>query len=151
VPISFSPKVGEILECNYGSYPIGNDGAVVANFYDGHMPPEMVKNRLVVVLNGKINGNACIVVPLSTTCDVDKLRRGMHIEIAEGIIEGVRYFDQQTRWAKTDLVQQVSRMRLSRPRTVRGYLNQCLSRELVAEIQSAVIKSINASWMLSDS
>lgn len=66
------------------------------------IPPEMIKNRLVVVLNGKINGNACIVVPLSTTRDHDKLNRGMHVEIASNVINGLQFFDQQIRWAKAD-------------------------------------------------
>ncbi|AHA68031.1 Hypothetical protein Asd1617_05204 [Shigella dysenteriae 1617] len=98
----------------------------------------------LTVLNGKINGNACIVVPLSTTRDHDKLNRGMHVEIASNIINDLQFFDQQIRWAKADLVQQVSRNRLNRARTYRGYLNQCLLHELVADIQRAVIKSINA-------
>lgn len=67
--INFSPKVGEILECNFGSYPVSQNGPFSTTYYDGRIPPEMIKNRLVVVLNGKINGNACIVVPLSTTRD----------------------------------------------------------------------------------
>ncbi|WP_077897093.1 type II toxin-antitoxin system PemK/MazF family toxin [Shigella boydii] len=87
---------------------------------------------------------ACIVVPLSTTRDHDKLNRGMHVEIASNVINGLQFFDQQIRWAKADLVQQVSRNRLNRARTYRGYLNQCLPHELVADIQRAVIKSINA-------
>ncbi|WP_026111409.1 type II toxin-antitoxin system PemK/MazF family toxin [Winslowiella toletana] len=146
--MNFSPKVGEILECNFGNYLVGNDGQIVTNFYDGHLPPEMVKNRLVVVLNGKLNGNACIVVPLSTTHDREKCNRGMHVEISEEVIEMLRFFSQQTRWAKADLMQQVSRSRLNRARTDRGYLNQCLPREIVAEIQRAVIKSINAAWLI---
>ena len=53
------------------------------------------------MLNGKINGNACIVVPLSTTRDHDKLKRGMHVEIASNVINDLQFFDQQIRWAKT--------------------------------------------------
>ena len=75
--INFSPKVGEIQECNFGNYPVIQNGQFSTTYYDGRIPPEMIKNRLVVVLNGKINGNACIVVPLSTTRDHDKLNRGM--------------------------------------------------------------------------
>lgn len=103
------------------------------------------KNRLVIVLNGKINGNACIIVPLTSTCDRDKLQRGMHVEIGEAVIEECRFFSQRTRLAKADLVQQVSRYRLNRARMYRGYLNPCLSRETVAEDQKNVIKSINSS------
>lgn len=142
--INFSPKVGEILECNFGNYPVSQNGPFSTTYYDDRIPPEMIKNRLVVVLNGKINGNACIVVPLSTTRDHDKLKRGMHVEIASNVINDLQFFDQQIRWAKADLVQQVSRNRLNRARTYRGYLNQCLPHELVADIQRAVIKSINA-------
>ena len=75
--INFSPKVGEIQECNFGNYPVIQNGQFSTTYYDGRIPPEMIKNRLVVVLNGKINGNACIVVPLSTTRDHDKLNRVM--------------------------------------------------------------------------
>lgn len=131
--INFSPKVGEILECNFGNYPVSQNGQFSTTYYDGRIPPEMIKNRL-----------ACIVVPLSTTRDHDKLNRGMHVEIASNVINGLQFFDQQIRWAKADLVQQVSRNRLNRARTYRGYLNQCLPHELVADIQRAVIKSINA-------
>ncbi len=60
--INFSPKVGEILECNF-DHPVSQNGQVSTTYYDGRIPPEMIKNRLVVVFNGKINGNACIVVP----------------------------------------------------------------------------------------
>lgn len=86
--INFSPKVGEILECNFGNYPVSQNGQFSTKYYDGRIPPEMIKNRLVVVLNGKINGNACIVVPLSTTRDHDKLKRGMHVEIASNVNNG---------------------------------------------------------------
>ncbi|WP_329906633.1 type II toxin-antitoxin system PemK/MazF family toxin [Serratia quinivorans] len=148
MPINFAPKVGEILECNYGNHPAPIVPTHLPHFYNGRIPPEMVKNRLIVVLNGKINGNACIVVPLSTTKDINKLNLGMHIEIADAVIEDMRFFHPQTRWAKGDLVQQVSRQRLSRPRKQRGFLVQCLHRDLVAEIQRAVIKSINARTLL---
>ncbi|MEB4924302.1 type II toxin-antitoxin system PemK/MazF family toxin, partial [Pseudomonas aeruginosa] len=47
----------------------------------------------------------------------------MHVEIASNVINDLQFFDQQIRWAKADLVQQVSRNRLNRARTYRGYLN----------------------------
>lgn len=52
--INFSPKVGEILECNFGNYPVSQNGQFSTTYYDGRIPPEMIKNRLVVVLNGKL-------------------------------------------------------------------------------------------------
>lgn len=47
--INFSPKVGEILECNFGNYPVSQNGQFSTTYYDGRIPPEMIKNRLVVV------------------------------------------------------------------------------------------------------
>ncbi len=45
--INFSPKVGEILECNFGNYPVSQNGPFSTTYYDGRIPPEMIKNRLV--------------------------------------------------------------------------------------------------------
>ncbi|WP_369988636.1 type II toxin-antitoxin system PemK/MazF family toxin [Pseudomonas xanthosomatis] len=109
----------------------------------------MVKYRLVVVLNGKIDSNACIVVPLSTTLDPRKLSRGLHTEIPAVQIQSLPYFKQQVRWAKADLVAQVSRERLFKPRTIgKGYLDQVLPRDLVERIQQAVVKAVNAGSLL---
>ena len=91
MPINYSPKVGEILECNYGDYS-RVDGRPITNQFNGHIPPEMIKHRLVVVLNGKINGNACIVVPLSTTKDGEKLTRGMHVQLEKRCYRSYAYF-----------------------------------------------------------
>ncbi|ASN31752.1 hypothetical protein B9130_19180 [Shigella sonnei] len=48
--INFSPKVGEILDCNFGNYPVSQNGQFSTTYYDGRIPPEMIKNRLVVRL-----------------------------------------------------------------------------------------------------
>lgn len=116
--IKFEPRVGQILECNYGEYRIGRSAADPPCLYDFRLKPEMVKNRLVVVLNGKIDSNACIVVPLSSTRDAGKLSRGWHVEIPAHLIEELPYFKQRIRWAKSDLVAQVSRERLFKPRQI---------------------------------
>ena len=63
--INFSPKVGEILECNFGNYPVIQNGQFSTTYYDGRIPPEMIKNRLVVVLNGKINVSSFHYQPLA--------------------------------------------------------------------------------------
>lgn len=41
--INFSPKVGEILECNFGNYPVSQNGQISTAYYDGRIPPEMIK------------------------------------------------------------------------------------------------------------
>lgn len=145
--INFSPKVGQILECNYGEYALSVDGSIVKNV-NYHIPPEMIKNRLVVVLNGKLNQTSCIVVPLSTTHDMQKTLRGIHVEILGEDIPELIYFRQQVRWAKADMIQQVSAERLNRPRTNRGHAQVLLSHSIVGNIQKAVIKAINASSLV---
>ncbi len=145
--INFSPKVGQILECDYGEYTLDANGVVIPHV-DCHIPPEMIKNRLVVVLNGKINQNSCIVVPLSTTHDLQKTLRGIHVEVPEAEIPGFIYFEKQVRWAKADMVQQISIQRLNRPRTKRAHSPVLLSHELVSAIQRAVIKAISASSLI---
>ena len=40
--INFSPKVGEILECNFGNYPVSQNGQFSTKYYDGRIPPEMI-------------------------------------------------------------------------------------------------------------
>lgn len=145
--INFSPKVGQILECDYGEYTLDKNGAVIQHV-DYHIPPEMIKNRLVVVLNGKLNQTSCIVVPLSTTHDLQKTLRGIHVEVPEAEIPDFIYFQKQIRWAKADMIQQVSIDRLNRPRTHRGHSPVLLSHAMVGEIQKAVIKAISASSLI---
>lgn len=145
--INFSPKVGQILECDYGEYKLDANGNVVQDV-DHHIPPEMIKNRLVVVLNGKLNQKSCIVVPLSTTHDLQKTLRGIHVEIPETEIPDFVYFQKQVRWAKADMIQQVSVTRLNRPRTARGHDSVLLSYEMVGQIQKAVIKAISAASLI---
>lgn len=144
MPINFSPEVGQILECNFGEYTIDSTTGLPIGHPDHHLPPEMIKNRLVVVLNGKVSPTSCIVVPLSTTHDLQKTLKGWHIEIADSEIPDLVYFGACTRWAKADTVEQVSRLRLNRPRTVRGHPSIKLGFERVGDIQRAVVKAINA-------
>jgi uncharacterized protein YifN (PemK superfamily) len=145
--INFTPKVGQILECDYGDYKLDASNQCVIH-PDNHIPPEMIKNRLVVVLNGRLSQKSCIVVPLSTTFDFQKTGRGIHVEIPEAEIPDLSFFGSQVRWAKADLLQQVSIERLNRPKTNRGHVVVILSYGMVNKIQHAVIKTINASSLL---
>lgn len=146
--IRFEPKVGQVLECNYGDYCLEMIHGATSRF-DYRLKPEMVKNRLVVVINGKIDSNACIVVPLSTTKDIRKLAKGWHVEVCAQLIPDLPYFKQQIRWAKADLVSQVSRDRLFKPRVIeRGHLDQVLQCDIVELIQRAAVKAMNAGSLL---
>lgn len=134
------PKVGEILECDYGQF---------SNPYhvDGHIPPEMVKKRLVVVLNAKLNG-LVLVVPISSTKNLDSIKHGYHIEIAPELIQETAFYDKRLRWVKSELVQAVSRHRLYHIYDKGTKITQYLPRDVVEKVQRAVIKAINANSLL---
>lgn len=136
-----------MVECDYGQYTPDKNGNYHAN---GHIPPEMIKKRLVVILNAKLH-NGCIVVPISSKHDVTKANQGYHVKIEPQHVTQTAFYDARDRWAKADLVQQVSKDRLS---TVRGfggaYITDLLPRDVVAQIQRAVLKAINGLSLISD-
>lgn len=148
--INFAPQVGEVLQCDFGvvptTFPVDASGKQVIAPVDAVMPPEMVKNRLVIVLSSEIK--SCIVVPLSSKFDAKKTRTGRHVEIATGIIPGLYYFTDITRWAKGDMVQQVSNLRLNSLMGPHNRLTFCLDRATVELVQRAVVKSISAGSLL---
>ena len=52
--INYSPKVGEVLECDFGQFQYDPTTQLpLTNNYNGRIPPEIVKRRMVIVLNGK--------------------------------------------------------------------------------------------------
>jgi uncharacterized protein YifN (PemK superfamily) len=135
--INFKPRVGQILVCDYGLYPAPPDPQTA----HGRLPPEMIKKRLVVVLNAK-HQHACVVVPLSTTQDVASVTRGFHVPIPAGTLPAINYWDDCDRWAKCDIIQMVSNLRLDRVMEQRGHAAACLPAATVTEIQRGVIKVI---------
>ncbi|OWQ87572.1 hypothetical protein CDN99_18430 [Roseateles aquatilis] len=145
--ISFTPKVGQVLECNFGQFTIQPDDQGHTDF-NVRIPPEMIKNRLVVVLNGRLNRQSCIVVPLSRTQDVAKSSSGIHVEIVEDAICELSHFTRCVRWAKADIVQPVSSRRLRLPRDFNGPVQFLLSRSIVERVQRAAVKAINAGGLL---
>ncbi|TNH06625.1 type II toxin-antitoxin system PemK/MazF family toxin [Testudinibacter sp. TR-2022] len=134
------PKVGEILECHYGAFSENDD-------VNGHIPPEIIKKRMVVVLNGKLNGLA-LVVPISSTKSLDGIQNGLHIEVAPDLIRTTGFYDKRVRWAKAELIQAVSRKRLFHIYDKGSRITQYLPRDVVEKIQRAVIKAVNASTLL---
>jgi uncharacterized protein YifN (PemK superfamily) len=95
-----------------------------------------------------VSGPSCIVVPFSTTHDHQKTHRGWHVSVPAQEIPELNYFGACERWAKADMIQQVSRERLNRPRVKHGRDPIYLSRERVDLIQRAVIKAISAASLL---
>jgi len=138
--ITYAPKVGEVLECHFGEH------AADINF-DGNIPPEMRKNRMVVVLNGKLN-DCCIVVPISSKQDLNAIQRGLHIHLDTSLFKVTDFYDKRDRWAKAETVCHVSKKRLFKLKDRHKPFDMHLPREKVAAIQEAVIKAISAGSLL---
>lgn len=144
MPIAYSPKVGEILECDFGEYrsPILNPR------YDGLIPNEIRKRRLVVVLNGKLPNGCCLVIPISSSGNQHAVTRGFYVHIPPTMITQTQFYDQRDRWVVTDCVTHVSKDRLFKITNAGAPVNDILPRALVTTIQQAMIKTLNASALL---
>lgn len=145
--LNYDPRIGEILQCHFGpAYGRGPDGRIAMNglSLQTRLPPEMVKNRLVVVMNNKLNGG-CIVVPLSRTLQPDRLSRRWHVEIAAELIMSTGHFTSTVRYAAAEQVQTASRLRLDK---LSGGRKQHLPRSVVAEIQRAVVRAVGGASLL---
>lgn len=140
--IKHRPKVGEILECDFGQWS-------QPPFFDGHIKPEMRKRRMVVILNGNLDGRACIVVPISSTNAVTKgFSAKHHILLKQQYFEITDYYDTRDRWALADRVSVVSCDRLFYVKDKSIKVDLKLPRDLVTQIQIAVISAINAKSLL---
>lgn len=152
MPIRFNPNVGEVLVCDFGDdYPRTPTGEPDTSTLtvNNRLPPEMVKKRLVVVLNGKMTGG-CMVVPISASekRDLSKTTTKFHIPIPGVLIQGHDYFTSDVeRRALGEQVQQVSKRRLTTFHADPS-MNLILPSELVTKIQRSVIKAIKASRLL---
>jgi len=138
-------KVGQVVECDFGLYKPDKHGKHHA---DGHIPPEMIKKRLAVLLNVKL-GTGFVVVPLSSTQDVNKEQRGYHVKIDPAFVPQTAFWTPCDRWAKAELMQYVSLDRLFTMRdNNRNYVKRVLPRDLVADIQRAVMTVIGGAALL---
>lgn len=146
--INYSPKVGEVLECDFGQfqYDPATQHPVMGN-YDGRIPPEIVKKRMVIVLNGKLD-NGCLVVPISSTKNLGFIAKGFHVPLDPANFRVTGFYDRRERWAKTDLIQMVSRQRLYKLRDNELRFDHHLPRDVVTQVQLAVIKAISASSLI---
>lgn len=145
--IQHRPKTGEILECNFGQHVDEGNGTLTSVHFDGHINPEMIKRRLVLVINGKLS-NSCVVIPISSKMNPKGIREGWHIEIESSLIPVTQRLDVRRRWIKADTIQNVSNKRLFRIRDNGQPLKLHLPRDVVEEVQRAVISVIKAKGLL---
>ena len=97
MPITFYPKPGTVLMCDFNT---------------GFTPPEMTKRRPVVVISPRYrrSGQICIIVPLSTKAP--KSVEPFHHRLDPRSLPGK--LAQEDTWAKCDMVTTVSFRRLDR-------------------------------------
>ncbi|WP_078237468.1 type II toxin-antitoxin system PemK/MazF family toxin [Haemophilus paracuniculus] len=96
--IKYRPKVGEILECDFGRWQ-EIDGK---SDYDRNLEPEMRKRRMVVVLNGDIDGKSAIVAPISSTKGYGRLAT-FHVYLSPDLIPETYFYDVRERWVKRNI------------------------------------------------
>ncbi|KPZ10967.1 hypothetical protein ALO40_200107 [Pseudomonas syringae pv. viburni] len=73
--LTYTPKVGEVLECDFGDFV----KPPLKPVYNGLMTPEIRKRRMVVVLNGRLPNGCTMVVPISSSGNPNAVQRGMHV------------------------------------------------------------------------
>lgn len=146
--ITYAPKVGEILECNFGQFEF-SQGTTEIDYknYNGRIPPEMIKRRMVIILNGKLDAG-CLVVPVSSSKNIGYIQRGLHIPLDTSLFKVTDFYDERERWAKCDLVQLVSKKRLFKFIDNGQRFDQFVTRDSVTSIQKGVIKAINATSLV---
>lgn len=122
MPIQFIPKPGAVLLCNFGPDPsiVPPQGFACGPV---SVPPEMIKERPVVVIATPTGFGLSVVVPLSTKMPPKALP--CHHCIPAG---SYPFLDPNIdSWAKADLVQSVSFRRLDRLK-VNGFRAMTLLR-----------------------
>lgn len=140
----YSPKVGEVVECDFGQF---RDPRLAPPF-DGGLPNEIIKRRLVVVLNGKLPNGCCLVVPLSSTGNADARNRGIHVPVDPALIAVTSSWEARQRWAIAECVAHVSKERLFQVKQRGAPVVSMLPPAVVTQIQRALVKTLSASRLL---
>jgi len=146
--IRFVPKVGQVLLCDFGQFPSTAQTYGDPPDFNRRIPPEMVKRRLVIVLNGRLSRQSCIVVPISASFDPSKMSVGVNVELPVDAICPLIHFMPCVRWAKADCVQTVSNRRLTLLKDAKGAVDCFLHPELVERVQRAAVRALNAGALL---
>jgi len=142
--LTYTPKVGEVLECDFGEFL----QPAIKPVYNALMPPEIRKRRMVVVLNGRLPNGCTLVVPISSSGNKNAVDRGMHVHLATELFAVTSFYDKRERWALAECITHVSKDRLSQIKERGAPIPTYLPREKVTEIQKAVIKTISATGLL---
>lgn len=134
--ITFHPKPGQILMCDFSS---------------GFKEPEMIKKRPVVVITPTIKGREKLVtvLPLSTS-EPDPVMP-YHYKIPKASMPQLGHFQERNTWVKGDMIytagfHRLDLIRLNKkdPGTgKRAYFNQKLGREQMKSIYTCMLHGLN--------
>ena len=136
MPLSYYPRPGEILVCDYGTHA---------------PPPEMIKARPVVVVGPRLRRRADLVgvVPPSTT--VPRSIEDYHCEIILAVPLPAP-FDSPVMWAKCHMYSSISLLRLDRFREPRNryggprkWTTGRVSGEQLEALKMAVLRGLGMS------
>ncbi|WP_439241729.1 type II toxin-antitoxin system PemK/MazF family toxin [Lonepinella sp. BR2474] len=139
--IKHRPKVGEILECDFGQWS-------ETEHCDGHIPPEMRKKRIVAVLNGNIDGKSALVVPISSNESNRNYLMKYHVPLDPELFQITDFYDKRERWALCERITTISTKRLYYIINGAEKLSLHLPKNIVADIQKHVIIALNAKILL---
>lgn len=134
MPISYHPKIGTILICDYSR---------------GFLPPEMVKVRPCIVISPRLRRRTglCTVVPLSTSPPDLAMDYHCLITLERPL---PRPFSAAEMWAKCDMVATVSFERLSLIRVGGGkHIAPELPKMDIERIRAALIAGLGLGDLLS--
>lgn len=128
--LKFPPNLGLVVICNYDT---------------GFRPPEMVKERLAVVVSPRLphRDGLCTVIPLSMTAPPSGIRYQCKVDLP---IPAPPPFPGSFKWAKADMMATVAYDRLSLPYDGRDkstgkrkYLKIVLTPDELKKIRAAML------------
>ncbi len=133
MPLKFPPTPGLVVICDYST---------------GFKEPEMVKERLAVVVSPRLphRDGLCTVVPLSTTPSRSGVRYQCKITLQT---PAPRPYEGTIKWAKADMLATVGFCRLNLPYTGRDpasgqrrYLQIVVTPDDMKSIRSAILHAL---------
>ena len=129
--IRYSPKVGQILMCNFS----------------GFKEPEMVKDRPVLVVGTRPNGHGLATVVCLSTTEPDR-PQPYHMQLDDNHLPRHRFFRGGSTWVKGDMVYTLSFDRLTyvslgTEKGKRQYFQNRLGRETMRGVYSCLLHGIN--------
>ncbi|MDH2998600.1 hypothetical protein A1D22_02215 [Pasteurellaceae bacterium LFhippo2] len=140
--INFRPNIGDILECDFGRW------SEIESF-DGHIPPEMRKRRMVIVINSRLDGKSSLVVPISS--NESNSTNAKYIEcLPPELFKVTHFYDSRVRYALCNRLTMISNRRLFSIYDNHTLIKQKLPNEVITAIQIKIIKAINAQSLINE-